>query len=186
MKRPRWEIPNVPLRSPKGQRYPLWCPPTLHSAPFRPAAAPSPAGRWHGRTLSRACGAAQRAGPKLQTPGGTDASRATGTTAVGGLSEGRTSDWRGQETNLPHVPSKALPLRHKLVSVLRGRTCWVRAGGWGETQCTHGESGQRRTAFCLFQRAEGATEGAAGRVGSFMLCHKKSRKVAACSVRLSR
>lgn len=34
----------------------------------------------------------------------------------------------------------------------------------------------------MFQRAEEA----AGRVGSFMLCHRKSRKVAACRVRLSR
>lgn len=76
MKTPGWEIPNVPQRPPKAQRYPLRCPPALRSAPFVAAAVPSPAGCWHRRTLSRASGAAQGAGPKLQTQGMTDASLA--------------------------------------------------------------------------------------------------------------
>ena len=42
-----------------------------------------------------------------------------------------------------------------------------------------------KIAKSVFQRAAGAVV-AAGRVGSFMLCHRKSRKVAACSIRLSR
>ena len=99
------------------------------------------------------------------------------------------SGQQGQKSTHSRFLSKAPLTEAHPVSVLRrpGRQCGgAGRGRAGVKQSQDTRNQERKTSFCMFQRAEGATEGAVGRVGSFMLCHRKSRKVAACRVRLSR